>query len=127
MKLQADRAEGVNVINAYTRQSVSINGQEHHGSVIVPPTGEPTPWDAASMADLTEAHFEQIARMAPELVVFGSGPVLRFAPPALMRSLMQARIGIETMDTAAACRTYNILVSEGRKVVAALLVPQESQ
>lgn len=122
MKLQADRAEGVNVINAYTRQSVSINGQEHHGSVLVPPSGAPLAWPAATLADLTEAHFEQIAALNPELVVFGSGPTLRFPPPALMRALMQRRIGVETMDTAAACRTYNILVGEGRQVVAALLV-----
>jgi uncharacterized protein len=54
--------------------------------------------------------------------VFGSGPSLKFAPPALMRALMQRRIGVETMDTPAACRTYNILVGEGRQVVAALLV-----
>jgi uncharacterized protein len=122
MKLQADRPEGVNVINAYTRQSVSINGVEHTGSVLVPPTGQPLAWDVASIADLTDAHFEQIAQMAPELVVFGSGPSLKFAPPALMRALMQRRIGVETMDTPAACRTYNILVGEGRQVVAALLV-----
>ncbi|RZI81060.1 MAG: hypothetical protein EOP38_20605 [Rubrivivax sp.] len=122
MKLQADRAEGVNVINAYTRQTVSINGREYTGSVLVPPSGEPVDWAAASLAELTEAHFEQIADMAPELVVFGSGPTLKFAPPALMRALMQRRIGVETMDTPAACRTYNILVGEGRRVVAALLV-----
>ncbi|MDE2400285.1 MAG: Mth938-like domain-containing protein [Burkholderiales bacterium] len=122
MKLQADRPEGVNVINAHSPQSVSINGVEYTHSVLVPPTGEPLPWHAASLADLTEAHFEHIARLAPELVLFGSGPSLRFAPPALMRSLMQARIGVETMDTAAACRTYNFLVAEGRRVVAALLV-----
>jgi len=122
MKLHADRAEGVNIINAYTRETVSINGQAYSGSMLVPPTGAPVAWPAASLADLTEAHFEQIAAMQPELVVFGSGASLRFAPPALMQSLMQARIGVETMDTPAACRTYNILVGEGRKVVAALLL-----
>jgi uncharacterized protein len=58
----------------------------------------------------------------PELIVFGSGNKLRFAPPALMRSLMAARIGVETMDTLAACRTYNILAGEGRHVLAALLI-----
>ena len=58
----------------------------------------------------------------PELVVFGSGSKLRFAPPALLRGLMARRIGVETMDTQAACRTYNILASEGRNVVAALIL-----
>lgn len=122
MKLEADRPEGVNIINAYTRQSVSINGQEYLSSVLVPPSGDPLPWKAASIADLTEAHFEQILQMDPELVVLGSGPTLKFASPALMKALMQKRIGVETMDTPAACRTYNILVGEGRRVVAALLV-----
>ncbi|MBA4109509.1 MAG: hypothetical protein C0487_07945 [Leptothrix sp. (in: Bacteria)] len=122
MKLQADRPEGVNVINAYTRQSVSINGQEHLSSVLVPPSGAPVSWRANNVGELTEADFEQILQMDPELVVLGSGPTLKFAPPALMKALMKKRIGVETMDTPAACRTYNILVGEGRRVVAALLV-----
>ncbi|RZL00057.1 MAG: hypothetical protein EOP36_17115 [Rubrivivax sp.] len=122
MKLQADRPEGVNIINAHTPQSVSINGVDHAHSVLVPPSGDPVAWPAASVDDLTPAHFEQILAMDPELVVFGSGPVLKFASPALMKALMQKRIGVETMDTAAACRTYNILVGEGRRVVAALLI-----
>jgi uncharacterized protein len=60
--------------------------------------------------------------LKPELVVFGSGNKLRFARPALYRGLISARIGIETMDLAAACRTYNVLSSEGRSVLAALLI-----
>jgi uncharacterized protein len=122
MKLQPDRAEGVNIINAHTPQAVSVNGEAHLISILVPPTGAVIPWGAASLEDLTEAHFERIAQAKPELVVFGSGSKLRFPPPALLRSLMAARIGIETMDTAAACRTYNILVGEGRQVMAALIV-----
>lgn len=121
MKLHADRAEGVNIINAYTNESISINGQPHVGSVIVPPTGAPVAWGPASLEDLTEAHFAQLVALQPEVVIFGSGTRLRFAPPALLGALMKARIGIETMDTPAACRTYNILVGEGRRVVAALL------
>jgi len=74
---------------------------------------------------LTEEHFTQLATTQPELVIFGSGSRLRFAPPALMRALMQKRIGIETMDTLAACRTYNILAGEGRQVIAALLIEDE--
>ena len=122
MKLHADRAEGVNIINAYTADSVSVNGEVYKHSVLVPPTGPVIPWDVASQAELTEAHFERIVQAAPELVVFGSGRQLRFPPPALLRPLMAARIGIETMDTAAASRTFNILVGEGRQVMAALLV-----
>ena len=122
MKLHADRAEGVNIINAYTTDSVSVNGELHTQSILVPPTGAMEPWLATSMADLTEEHFARIAKSAPEMVIFGSGRQLRFPPPALLRPLMAARIGVETMDTAAACRTYNILVGEGRRVLAALLI-----
>ncbi|MDE2075509.1 MAG: Mth938-like domain-containing protein [Burkholderiales bacterium] len=122
MKLHADRAEGVNVIHAYTRQSVSVNGQTYTRSILVPPSGDMIDWPVQSLADLTEAHFLQIAQAQPEVVIFGSGTTLRFPAPSLLRPLMAARIGIETMDTAAACRTYNILVAEGRRVMAALLL-----
>jgi uncharacterized protein len=122
MKLHADRAEGVNIINAYEAGSISVNGQVFRRSILVPPTGPVVPWDALTPADLTEAHFEAIAQAQPELVIFGSGHQLRFPPPIVLRPLMASRIGFETMDTAAACRTYNILVGEGRRVTAALLI-----
>ncbi|MFT3856306.1 MAG: Mth938-like domain-containing protein [Aquabacterium sp.] len=122
MKLHADRPEGVNLVNACAPGSVSVNGQAYNQSILVPPTGAMQPWHAGSMAELTEAHFARIAESRPELVIFGSGQKLRFPSPAVLRPLIEARIGVETMDTAAACRTYNILVSEGRQVMAALLI-----
>jgi uncharacterized protein len=122
MKLQADRPEGVNVIHSYTRDSVSVNDQAYAHSILVPATGDMIVWPVDSWDALSESHFSQIAQWQPELVIFGSGAKLRFPNPKLLQPLMAARIGFETMDTAAACRTYNILVSEGRKVMAALLV-----
>ena len=122
MKLHADRIEAANVIHAITRDAVSINGTRHTASVLVPSDAPLQAWNAATVADLTEAHFEAILAHQPELVVFGSGPQLKFVHPKLLRSLMEARIGVETMDTMAACRTYNILVSEGRRVLAALII-----
>ena len=71
---------------------------------------------------MSPAHFASLVETNPELVVFGSGNALRFPRQAWIRSLIEARIGVETMDTGAACRTYNILAGEGRRVVAALLV-----
>jgi uncharacterized protein len=71
-------------------------------------------------------HFERLAALQPELVIFGSGSRMRFAPPALLRPLIERRIGVECMDTAAACRTYNVLVSERRSVVAALILDPAS-
>jgi uncharacterized protein len=122
MKLHADQPNAANVIHAVTRESVSINGKAFTTSVLVPSDAPLQAWAAATVADLTAEHFEQIVTFRPELVVFGSGPHMKFAHPSLMRSLMQARIGVETMDTMAACRTYNILVSEGRRVLAALII-----
>ena len=113
--------EGQNAIARYGRGGVAVNGTEHRQSVVVPWRGEVRTWPVAGFADLTESHFEILATLQPELVIFGSGERIRFAHPALLRALIERRIGIETMDTAAACRTYNVLLAEGRSVVAALL------
>jgi uncharacterized protein len=121
MKLQAERIEGQNAISRHGPGGVIVNGVEHRASVIVPWTGAVLPWQVDSFDALTEAHFERLAAFAPELVVFGSGSRIRFARPALVKALIARRIGIETMDTAAACRTYNVLLAEGRSVLAALL------
>lgn len=122
LKLQPDRAVGVNVINACTTEQVVINGQPWRESVLLPATGDVVLWSVSQHGDLTAEHFLRIAQAAPELVIFGSGPRLRFVNPALLTALMERRIGIETMDTAAACRTYNVLAAEGRNVMAALLL-----
>lgn len=121
MKLQADRIEGTNAIARHGPDGVIVNGQEHRRSVVVPWQGTVAEWPVASFAELQESHFAALAALKPELVIFGSGARLRFVRPALLRPLIDARIGVETMDTPAACRTYNVLLAEGRSVVAALL------
>jgi uncharacterized protein len=121
MKLQADRIEGQNAIARHGPGGVIVNGVEHRRSVVVPWTGEARPWAVDAFDGLAEPHFASLADLAPELVIFGSGIRLRFVHPALLKPLLARRIGVETMDTAAACRTYNVLLAEGRKVVAALL------
>jgi uncharacterized protein len=122
MKFQPDRLEGVNVISRHDAGRVWVNATEWTRSVLVPWHGEPVAWPVDRLADLTAAHFEQLLALQPELVIFGSGARLRFVSPALQRALIERRIGVETMDTAAACRTYNVLASEGRTVAAALLI-----
>jgi uncharacterized protein len=122
VKLQPDRLEGVNAIQATAAGSVTINGAVWRQSVLVPWQGVVEAWGDARPDQLRAEHFDRIALLAPEVVIFGSGPRLRFPPPALLRELYARRIGIETMDTTAACRTYNILVGEGRRAVAALLL-----
>ncbi|MEO6362552.1 MAG: Mth938-like domain-containing protein [Caldimonas sp.] len=121
MKMRADRMEGQNAIARYGPDGVVVGASQYTESVIVPWQGAVQRWQATSFESLTVEHFAQLAALAPELVIFGSGSRIRFAAPALMRPLIDARIGFETMDTAAACRTYNVLHAEGRPVVAALL------
>ena len=121
MKLQVERFEGANAIARHGAEGVVVDGVEHRTSLIVPWRGAVQAWRPRSFDELQEADFANLADLVPELVVFGSGARLRFAHPSLLRPLIARRIGIETMDTAAACRTYNVLLSEGRNVVAALL------
>lgn len=121
MKMRADRTGGQNAIARHGPEGVAINGVEHTESVVVPWRGDVVAWHVASFESLTADHFARIAALAPELVIFGSGARLRFPAPALLRPLIDAGIGVETMDTAAACRTYNVLLGEGRSVIAGLL------
>ena len=125
MKLQPDRLD-VQSILGYGPGWVGLghNGiaEKIEHSIIIGSRGEKVPWNCARFELLTEAHFAMLAASQPELVIFGSGARLRFAPPQLLRGLMSQRIGVETMDTLAACRTYNILAGEGRRVIAALLI-----
>ena len=129
MKLQPDRLD-VQSILGYGPGWIGLasNGvaEKVERSIVIGSGGEKFDWNCERFEDLNEEHFTQLAASQPELVIFGSGTRLRFAPPAFMRALMQKRIGIETMDTLAACRTYNILAGEGRRVVAALLIESGS-
>ena len=122
MKFQPDIPAGGNVITRHEPGRLWVGGQVHAHSVLVPWSGEVLDWEAATAAELTAHHFDRIALLQPEVVIFGSGTRLRFVAPALLRGLIERHIGVETMDTAAACRTYNVLASEGRSVLAALLV-----
>lgn len=122
MKFQLDEPQGGNSISRHDGSRVWVNGEAHESSLLVPWRGEVQVWPLTRFDELSESHFEQILALKPELVIFGSGPRIRFAKPALYQQLIQARIGMETMDLAAACRTYNVLASEGRSVLAALLI-----
>ena len=122
MKFQPDTPEGVNVVTRHEPGRVWVGGAAFEHSLVLPWSGPVEPWPAASFGELGAPHFERLLALKPELVVFGSGHRLRFPPPAWLRALIERRVGVETMDTAAACRTYNVLVSERRAVVAALLV-----
>ncbi len=122
MKFVPETLDGANMISRQEPSRLWVGGAVHERSVLVPWAGAVVPWTVAGWSDLSAADFERMATFEPELVIFGSGRRMRFAPPALLRPLLERRIGIECMDTAAACRTFNVLVSERRSVLAALLI-----
>lgn len=123
MKLHEANTAGSNLFTSYGAGHVEINKARHQGSLIV--TGDSiSAWPPATFDDFSEADFLQILAMQPELVLLGTGSKLRFPHPRLYAALTNAGIGVDVMDTAAACRTYNILLAEGRGVVAALLMAE---
>ncbi len=122
MKFQPDTLDGVNVITRQESGRLWVGAVPYPHSVLVPWVGAVLPWEPRRPGELTAAHFERVALLKPEVVIFGSGRRLCFVGAALLRSLIERGIGVETMDTAAACRTHNVLASEGRSVVAALLL-----
>ena len=122
MKFQPDQLAGTHVITRHDAQTLWVGRQRYDHSLLVPWQGQVLRWAPRRSEDLSAADFEAVLALGPELVIFGSGPRQKFVPAALMRALIERRIGVETMDTAAACRTYNVLVAEGRSAVAALLL-----
>jgi len=122
LKFQPDHLSGTNSITHHDGDGLRVNGVAFAHSVLVPWTGPVRPWPARTPLELTPTHFESVLELEPEVVIFGSGERIRFVSPALYRALIERRIGLETMDTAAACRTYNVLAAEGRRVVAAVLL-----
>ena len=121
MKLQPDSTQGP-TITGYGSDWVAINGETIHSSTVVCSTGQTFAWDCDRFDKLGAADFEKLLDLGAELVIFGSGSTLRFPHPQWLQGLYDKRIGVETMDTQAACRTYNFLAGECRKVVAALLI-----
>lgn len=121
MKFQPDKFDAPS-ITGYGPGWVAVDKVKHESSTLLGPDGLLEPWNCTRFEDLTAEHFLQLAQYPVEVIVFGSGAKLRFVPPAWLAPLMDKRIGVETMDTQAACRTYNVLSQEGRPVLAALLV-----
>ncbi len=124
MKMQADTID-TQSISGYGPGWISIGDEKIHTSVVIGSGGERFDWGCACFEDLREQHFAQLATLNTELVIFGSGARIRFPSGALISALIAKRIGVETMDTQAACRTYNILAGEGRRVAVALLIESE--
>ena len=121
MKIQPDIINAQS-ISGYGPGWVSVGHEKITASVVIGSRGERFPWVCSSFDELTTEHFALLAAMGTELIIFGSGSRIRFPQAHWIKSLVENQTGIETMDTPAACRTYNILAGEGRKVAVALLL-----
>ena len=121
MKLHLERNNAINFITAFDRSEVQVNESHYATPLIVLPQQLIEDWRPCAFAELTEADFAQLAALGMEIILLGTGAKQSFPHPRLTRALMEQRIGLEVMDTGAACRTYNILAGEGRSVAAALL------
>jgi uncharacterized protein len=122
MKIGEERNEGKNAFTGYGEGYVEVNRARIRSSLLVSAERLVTDWPAESVESLTADHLAAIVEMHPEIVLLGTGAAFRFPEPAMLAPLYKAGIGVEVMDTPAACRTYNILMGEGRNVVAALVV-----
>lgn len=120
MKLQLAQDTGLQLFSGYGAGFVAVNNVRYERCVLVSPQAV-TEWSVGGFEALTVADFGFIERLKPEIVILGTGAAQRFPPPALARALAATGVGVEVMDSRAACRTYNILATEGRKVVAAIL------
>jgi len=122
MKLHSTETQQYQTVTSYDDSGVEINATRFDRSLLVLPETPPAVWPVASFDQLTAGHFEQIDATGPDVVILGTGRRQRFVHPKLTASLTSRRIGVECMDNQAACRTYNILMAEGRKVALALII-----
>jgi len=121
MKFHLTRPDGRNLFTGYGPGYLSVNGTRHETSLIVL-ADRVAQWALDSFEALDESAFEQLAKLPVEILLLGTGTALRFPHPRLSQAVRDAGIGLEVMDTSAACRTYNILLGEDRRVGAALLL-----
>ena len=122
MKFTLESSSQVNLIRGYSSQEIRVGEQRLHASCIVAANTVIADWEPPSFAELSPAHLEAILALEPEVVLLGTGPTQRFPPPAIRAALASRGVGLEVMDLGAACRTFNILVQEDRRVAAALFL-----
>jgi uncharacterized protein len=122
MRIQLETGGQANLIRGYATGRIIVNQEGYTRSLVVLPGQVIAGWPPQAFEELTRAHVEVLAALRPELVILGTGRRQRFPRAELLAPLVEAGIGWEVMDTGAACRTYNILMGEGRNVAAALLM-----
>jgi uncharacterized protein len=128
LKLHLDRNVGKNAITAQEADCVTVNNQRFTQAILVPDEGEVTVLSQQRFTDLSQGFFDNVAQLPPkqrpELLLVGTGPTQKFLHPAMTQKLTSMQIGVEFMPTAAAARTFNILVGEDRRCMAVLFFQQ---
>lgn len=122
MKFSEADAGGGHLVEGYSADWISISGRRYTRSLILTPSDIIEPWGPTQAADLNRLHLTAISHLSPRVVLIGTGERSAFIDPVLYLSLIERGIGVEVMTTGAACRTYNILMAEGREVVAGLIL-----
>ena len=122
MKLHSAVTTGLLSITSYDAEHIAVNGRRLTKSFLLMPQRLIEDWPPASFDSLTDSDLLAVANLDCPIVLLGTGARQRFPAPALMRSLIERRVGVEVMDSHAACRTYNILMAEGREVAAAMII-----
>lgn len=122
MPLQLESAGTANVIRRYVAGEIVVGTQTYSRSLIVTAQSVLPDWPVSRIEDLTDRHLEPVLALAPQVLLVGTGPRQVFPSRAILAALYEAKVGVEFMDTGAACRTYNVLAAEGRSVAAALIL-----
>lgn len=123
MKLHLATPKNRNLFTGYGSGYVAVNGTTYRAPLVVTPEAVIEHWPVADLAALTAEALRRLLDHAPDIIILGTGAVQHFPDRALLQPLLEARVGLEIMATPAACRTYNILTAEGRRVLAALWLP----
>ena len=123
MKLHLANPRNGYTLTGYGTGFLAVNGIRYEHPLVVLPDAPPERWPVDAMDALTADAAALLLAGSPEIVIIGTGPAQIFPDPARLRPLIEARIGVEIMSTSAACRTYNVLMGEGRRVVAAICLP----
>ncbi len=114
----------LNRISSYSGSSFTVNERVYSNSILIAADKLISPWSANTFDGISLQHIEHIISFEPEIIVIGTGKNVRFLPEAYRATSLSRNIGMEFMDSGGACRCYNLLLDEGRKVVAALLLPE---
>jgi len=122
LKLHLANIGDTKMFSAHGTDHVVVNGEHYDSSIVVLAEEVRSDWEVNNFDELSEQHFSYFLALNPDVLLLGTGAKQRFPHPRLYQQLSKAGIGVECMDTPAACRTYNILVAEGRRVIAAILI-----